>query len=173
MASLVLIDKTGTMKQLNTKCVTREDLYKKCGFKKAADFERRAIWKIGEEYIELWAKNVGKANTENKYDMPPPVDNDLYFGTCCLFKTDEGGDAIESLTTSEWKKMYEHLFGGFEDIDEEEEPSEDELEKVPAELKTKDGYLKDGFVVADGNEVESDGAYGSELEEEDYDYESE
>ena len=34
--------------------------------------------------IELWARNDGKANTENKYDFPPPVDTKLYFGTCCL-----------------------------------------------------------------------------------------
>ena len=37
----------------------------------------------------------------------------------------------------------------------EAEYSEDELESVPAEEKTKDGYLKDGFVV-DTNEDSSD-----------------
>lgn len=160
MTNIVLVDKTGTLKQLNAKNVCRADLYKKCGFKKSEGFERRTTFKIGEEYVELWAKDQGKANTENKYDMPPPVDTALYFGTCCLMKTDEAGESILELTTKEWTKMYETLFGGFEDLDTEEEPSEDELENVPEELKTKNGYLKDGFVVDD-----------EELEEEEYDYE--
>jgi len=160
MTNIVLVQKTGTLKQLAAKDVTREGLYKKCGFKKSDGFELRTTFKIGDEYVELWAKDQGKANTENKYDMPPPVDTALYFGTCCLFKTNEAGESIEGLTVKEWEKMYETLFGGFEDLNTEEEPSEDELENVPDELKTKNGYLKDGFVVDD-----------DELEEEEYEYE--
>ena len=84
----------------------------------------------------------------------------------------------------------EALFGGFEDIDSEEEPSEDELENIPDEMKTKHGYLKDGFVVntdSDDNKESSDGEYeeasgdesddeggddetDDELQEEPYDY---
>ena len=160
MTNIVLVQKNGSLKQLNAKDVARESLYKKCGFKKCDGFERRTTWKIGNDYVELWAKDQGKANTENKYEMPPPVDKVLYFGTCCFIKTNMAGESIENLTVKQWEKMYETLFGGFEDLNESEEPSEDELENVPDELKTKDGYLKDGFVVDD-----------EELEEEEYVYE--
>jgi hypothetical protein len=171
MTNIVLIDKTGTVKQLNAKSACREHLYKKCGFKKSDGFERRTTWKIGDEFIELWAKKEGKANSENKYDMPPPVDTALYFGTCCLIKTNSAGETIEDLTTAEWSKMYETLFGGFEDIDVEEEPSEDELDEIPDECKTSSGYLKDGFVVEDDVKSDESGSdYGSELEEEEYEY---
>ena len=27
----------------------------------------------------MYSKNTGRANTENKYELPPPVDSDLYF----------------------------------------------------------------------------------------------
>ena len=46
----------------------------------------------------------------------------------------------------EWLKLYEHLFGGFEDLGDEDSFSEEE--DIPDELKTKHGYMKDGFVVS-------------------------
>jgi hypothetical protein len=54
--------------------------------------------------------------------------------------------------------MYEKLFGGFEDLAAtaiEDEEEEDELENVPQKYKTKQGYLKDGFVV-DGSDSDDD-----------------
>lgn len=189
MTSIVLVDKTGTLKQTKVKELTRDKLYLKCGFKKNDNFDTRTSWTItidDTKYtVELWAKDNGKANTENKYDFPPPVDTELYFGTCCMIRLDEDENII-SLTVDEWNKIYEALFGGFEDIDSEEEPSEDELENIPDEMKTKHGYLKDGFVVntdSDDNKDSTDGDYeeGSgdesddeesddELQEEQYDY---
>ena len=74
----------------------------------------------------------------------------MYYGTVLLFKHENEeprNDEIINFTKDEWDKLYEKLFGGFEDLDEEEEDSDDELENVPSEMKTKDGYLKDGFVV--------------------------
>ena len=71
------------------------------------------------------------------------------------------------------EKVYEHLFGGFEDIDDpdsEAEYSEDELDSVPAEKKTKNGYLKDGFVV-DADDESDDDLESEEDEDEEYDEE--
>ena len=131
--------------------MSRDILYTKCGFKNDNDFDKRTTWNIAIEEetfnIELWAKNNARANTENKYDFPPPIDNELYFGTCALLRVDDDENIID-LTTEVWEKVYEFLFGGFEDLDSEEEPSEDELETIPNEMKTKTGYLKDGFVIS-------------------------
>ena len=52
------------------------------------------------------------------------------------------------LTSEEWKTIYEKLMGGFEDLDDNEEESEEEY--VNPEDLTKQGYEKDGFVVEDG-----------------------
>ena len=57
-----------------------------------------------------------------------------------------------------WEKIYEKLFGGFENLAVttiEDEEEEDELANVPKEKKTKHGYLKDGFVV-DSDDDEND-----------------
>ena len=75
-----------------------------------------------------------------------------------------------------WEKIYEVLFGGFEDLSAtavNDELEVDELENVPDEYKTKSGYLKDGFVVEDteSNESENDDqSDGSELDFEEYEY---
>ena len=76
----------------------------------------------------------------------------------------------------DWNKIYEKLFGGFEDLADTtlaDEQEEDELENVPKEKKTKNGYLKDGFVVDDNSdgEGESEVMYSdSELGEDEYLY---
>tara|TARA_Y100000389_G_C17463214_1_gene523362 strand:+ start:2618 stop:3295 length:678 start_codon:yes stop_codon:yes gene_type:complete len=170
MTGIVLINKKGDVKSHNIKQVVRTELYKKCGFKIDKAFERRATWDVtvsNKKYcIELWAKNEGNANTENKYDFPPPVDSELYFGTCCLIRVDKENNII-SLSKEEWYSVYEKLFGGFEDIEVEDEYSEDELAEVPKEMKTKTGYLKDDFVVDDcNNNDDNDDDLEDEEEEE-------
>tara|TARA_B100001093_G_C26508129_1_gene876349 strand:- start:432 stop:803 length:372 start_codon:yes stop_codon:yes gene_type:complete len=57
-----------------------------------------------------------------------------------------------------WKKIYTRLFGGFIDLDKcekEDDEEEDELDTIPDEMKTKEGYLKDGFIVDDEESVDS------------------
>ena len=46
---------------------------------------------------------------ENKYDFPPPVDKDLYFGTCLLVRVNETGLIID-LDAPTWSKIYEKIF---------------------------------------------------------------
>ena len=160
--------------------------------------------------VSVYAKTEGKANMENKYDFPPPIDSTLFFGSCalvCQQIKDDGSLEYVSLSVEQWEKFYEKLFGGFENLadtaaaDEEEE---DELANVPAIKKTKQGYLKDDFVVEDEEEGDAEEAdeydieddedsdnleessgtdeddelegeledFGSELSEEEYDYDS-
>jgi hypothetical protein len=104
--------------------------------------------------VELWARSDGQANQENKYDFPPPVDSELFFGNCALLARDSNTNMID-LTVEKWNKVYEHLFGGFEslaDNEDEDDEEEDELDNVPSSMKTKDGYLKDGFIIEDALE---------------------
>ena len=164
MASIVLVETSGSLKTLKTKEISFETLYKKCGFRISDDFKKQHTWEIklkeGERYVvSLWAKKTGKANFENKYDFPPPVDNALYFGTCAIVRTAlESEETIMNLTKEEWTKIYEKLFGGFHDLgggSDSDEYSEDELENVDPALLTADGYLKDDFIVSDTSAVVS------------------
>jgi hypothetical protein len=207
--SVIIVEKTGTLKTLTIKEFKLEELYKKCGFKKGDGFLKRVEWNAkyeGKKYfIEVYAKTDGRANSENKYDFPPPIDNTLFFGSCAMLaynKEINDSKIYTDLSLPLWKKIYEKLFGGFEDLSATElddENEEDELANVPKEKKTKQGYLKDGFVVDNSDDPDEELSLsdeevdneepddseeeeeepdiiiedlGSELSEESYDYES-
>ena len=159
MPSIVIVEKTGELKVREYKSTNTDELYKKCNLKKPDGFDKVMEWgysKKGDNplTVELWARSDGQANQENKYDFPPPVDSELFFGSCALLSRDSSMKIID-LTVEKWNKVYEHLFGGFEtlaDNADEDEEEEDELENVPSSMKTKDGYLKDGFIIEDALE---------------------
>jgi hypothetical protein len=157
--TLLTVEKSGSIKEVVIKgSFTEAELYKKAGFKTAEGFKLQTTWSIPQvkvnnvdkKYtISLYGKTNGRAGQENKYDFPPPVDNTLFFGACVLVNNVDG--VAQSLSKPEWKAIYEHLFGGFEDIgDEDSEVSVDDVdENVP---RTREGYVKDGFIVDDDDE---------------------
>ena len=165
--NVIIVEKNATLKILSIKDFKEGDLFKKCGFKKAEDFTKQNQWTIklnGAKYIiSVFAKTEGRANNENKYDFPPPIDTKLFFGNCAIVAkkqdtTNDGTFKYTNLSLDLWEKMYEKLFGGFEDLALtaiEDENEIDELENIPKEKKTKDGYLKDGFVV-DSSDAEDE-----------------
>jgi hypothetical protein len=156
---IIIVDKTGILKTLTVKDYKEEELFKKCGFKKPDNFSKQHEWTVKMDkkkyLIAVFAKIEGKANTENKYDFPPPIDTTLFFGSCaivCRVNSEENKTVftLMSCTIAMWDKLYEKLFGGFEDLvatSIEDEHEVDELAGVPSDKKTKDGYLKDGFVI--------------------------
>lgn len=205
---IIIVERLGSLKLLSIKDFKIDELYKKCGFKKPEGFSKQVEWSVKYDekkyFIQVYAKSEGRANSENKYDFPPPIDTKLFYGSCAIvvesipYKQPEISRKYTNLSLALWNKIYEKLFGGFEDLAstaKEDEEEEDELENIPKEKKTKQGYLKDGFVVdsSDTEETypsssESDNEYnsedtddenendyiiedvGSELSEESYDY---
>jgi len=178
--NVIIVEKNAALKMLSIKDFREEELFKKCGFKKADDFTKQTQWSIklnGSKYIvDVYAKTEGRANSENKYDFPPPIDVKLFFGNCAIIAkkqdlSDEGKFKYTNLSLDLWEKMYEKLFGGFEDLTMtaiEDENEIDELENIPKEKKTKNGYLKDGFVV-DSSDTEEDDDVSDDDEEDEYD----
>ena len=173
--TIIIVDKGGSLKTLTVKDYKVEELYKRCGFKKSEGFSLQVEWPVkldGQRYlIQMYGKLDGKANMENKYDFPPPVDKNLYFGSCALvgmIRDDSNNRSHINLSVELWNKIYEKLFGGFEDLAltcNEDEEEEDELENIPKNMKTKKGgYLKDGFVV-DSSDAEEEADFGSDEDE--------
>jgi hypothetical protein len=156
MSKIVVVEKTGILKETTIKNFSLRELYKKAGFKSPDNFKKIHTWEIEKNTITLFAKNTGRAGQENKYDFPPPVDNMLFFGACILvLNLDEDAEIIYDLSVPKWEKMYEFLFGGFEDLDDNEEESEDEDVDSDASF-TKDGYMKDGFIVDEDEDEDDD-----------------
>jgi len=174
---IIIVERLGSLKLLSIKDFKLEDLYKKCGFKKSEDFMKQTEWNIkydGKKYlIQVFAKTDGRANSENKYDFPPPIDTKLFYGSCAIvgqIKKEDGTKSYVNLSIPLWNKIYEKLFGGFEDLAttaKEDEEEEDELDNIPKEKKTKQGYLKDGFVVDSSDTEENTVSDSEEADDED------
>ena len=158
MTKVIIVDKNGDLKETNLKDFKVENLFKKCGLRKNKDFGLRHTWKYNNKFISLFSKDSGRANNENKYDLPPPLDEKLYFGKMLLVCHDDKeltDDNSDDLPKDLWEKCYEKLFGGFEDLGDEDSYSEEE--DIPENMKTKEGYSKeDGFIVDDDEDLDED-----------------
>jgi len=156
----------GTIRELNVKNYVESELYKKAEFKSAEDFKCHTTWPVdfGEKkcVISVYGKTKIRAKQENKYEFPPPIDNTLFFGNCII--TCKIDDQIADLSSKDWEEIYETLYGGFEDIgDEDSEESTDEDDDLP---RTKSGYVKDDFIADDSDADEEDEEEEEEDEEE-------
>lgn len=168
MPKIIIVETNGTVKEASCQDATDAGLYKAIKLKSASGFTCQTTWNVtiadDTFAIALYAKVDGKAGQENKYDFPPPVDSALFFGKCVLVNRD--GD----LTAVNWNRIYEHLFGGFEDLNSDGEGDDDEEDEYDELPLTAAGYAKDGFVVdSDASEVEPE---SEEEEEEEVDSDS-
>ena len=169
---ILIIEKNGNIKTLCIKDYKEEELYKKCGFTKSDDFIIQTEWTKKVDNISytisVFGKTKGKSNYENKYEFPPPIDKHLFFGSCAIIC--KKNKEYTSISLELWNKIYEKLFGGFEDLSKtskEDEEEIDELDNIPKHKKTKNGgYLKDGFVVDTEEENSSNNSYSTEEDDE-------
>jgi hypothetical protein len=169
MPSFVVVEKTGSLKAQKI-AGALGDLYKKCGFKNADGFSCVHTWTIDFNDIEyklsIYGKTEGKANTENKFEFPPPIDNILFFGSCAAVLSTENG-SISDMTPDEFTDIIDNLYGGYSDIGSEDSEEEDDDEDAIMLPKTKHGYVKDDFVVSSDAEDDDDFDDFEEEEEED------
>jgi hypothetical protein len=176
--TIVIVSKTGTLTEVVVEPeneTTLDELTillsKKCGYRNHNGFSCYHTYKYKNKkkfsfyvdnedvipkyiYVDVWAKTDGRAGNENKYEMPPPVDEIIYYGNIALVARIDKEHAV-NLTATIWNVIYERLFGGFEDLAStavEDENEIDELDLIPAYQKTINGYLKDGFVVDDDSD---------------------
>lgn len=163
MVSIILVTKHGIVQEKKINDFDRVNLYKKCSFRKPDHFGLVHTFKMKKNiFIHVFAKDNGRANNENKFELPPPIDNTIYYGTIaivCSNKKQLTNTNVVDLDEETWCKYYQKLFGGFEDLSKtvkQDNEEEDELDNYSKDQLTKNGYLKDGFVVDDVDE-ENDG----------------
>tara|TARA_B110000495_G_C22914910_1_gene534378 strand:+ start:266 stop:967 length:702 start_codon:yes stop_codon:yes gene_type:complete len=154
MTKIIIVDKNKNKKETKLREFSLTELYKKANLKNSKNFIKQHTWKVSDKFVSLFATNSGRANNENGYELPPPIDSELFFGKIIMvkhFNEEINDDNVEDLTLEEWEKIYEKLFGGFEDLGEEDSFSDEEI--IPEKYKTKEGYSKeDGFIVDSGEE---------------------
>ena len=113
MVKTILITKNCEIKSLNIQKVDIETFYKKCKFGNNKNFKKQTTWKWNDNYISLFAKQDGRVNSENKYDLPPPLDKELFYGLmliCAHTEEEVTNDNIIDFNIESWTKLYEELF---------------------------------------------------------------
>ena len=174
MKQVVIIKKTGEIKSKKLKNIKKataidinndsvikvfnSNIQKSIKFKKY--FKRYCDWELDDSIISIFGCKEGRAGSENKYDLPPPEDTDIYFGEILAIQSKN--DTIIDMSISDFESFIELSFGGFEELG-----SQDTEEEHNPEL---DRYESD-FVV-DDNTVEYDEDYDPNQEEEEEEYQS-
>lgn len=93
--------------------------------KKNKNISMLNTWKYNNYDFVIYGCENGNAGEENKYDLPPPIDCELYFNDLYIIKMKN--DKLENLNIEEYNIFYNDCFGGFEDIQSTDDEEEDEL----------------------------------------------
>lgn len=172
----LVVKKDGKILETDIQNTNMEHLAKVSGFTSKNQFKKHHTFHYGDYYYTIFGKTTGKAGSENKYELPPPIDNILFFNSIFILKSSKTTNTsyihiknVKDLLLKEWKNVYETLFGGFEDLGETDTSSEDELKHIDKKHLTKQGYLKDDFVVDDEDDDEEDQDDDDDDDEEDQD----
>lgn len=96
-------------------------------------------WKYNNSFIKLYGYYDGEAGQENKFELPPPVENELYFGDLLIMKKTQ---EIQDFTTDDFLEFYNEMMGGFEDIEDTEDESDEE--EIENHYSSEDSEWKPG-----------------------------
>tara|TARA_Y100000389_G_C17467726_1_gene527215 strand:- start:1658 stop:2131 length:474 start_codon:yes stop_codon:yes gene_type:complete len=148
----ILIKKNGDVEEkISKNPIKIEELYKFCKYKNDTNFEKLHNYSKDDKSCLVYGKKAGRANSENKYEFPPPIDKDLFFGNLCIIQMKK--DEIIDITKKEWNAIYEKLFGGFEDIEHSDGERSCDSTVYSDDEYTKEGYHKNSFVIDDDEEL--------------------
>lgn len=147
---------TGTVTGLSTAKVLR----------KTREATQIGTWSTKSGSIQIWGWKEGKAGTENKHELPPPADELLLFGDAVAVALNEE-EAVIDLTLDAWASFYTEAFGGFEDLEEDEE--EEDLEEEDAEDDAEEDDAEEDDAEEAEEEIEEEEEDEEESEEDEAD----
>ena len=150
MVTFIKIDKEGKLNQ--DKLDNINNLYKKCGLRKAEGFEVIHTYTKGDMVVELWSRNSGRANSKNSYNY------------CFENVNIYGAGAILMKENIEYKdfsiELYNKICTEFEDSKIEDKNIDNKVENSDLESDSE-------------SDSDTDTEDDSELKKEDYIYSSE
>lgn len=98
MNTALVIEKDGTLKISNIKNIDK--LYSVCNYRNDTNFEVLYTWKNTLINYELYGKKKMKGSIKNNYQMPHPIDKELYYGALCVIK--KMNQEIVNMTMEDW-----------------------------------------------------------------------
>jgi DNA-directed RNA polymerase subunit M/transcription elongation factor TFIIS len=117
-------------------------------------------YKNRSQTLFLFGYTTGKAGSENKHELPPPHDTLLCFGDIILLcsKDQKAWTHPVPFKMADYESFYTRAFGGFDDLDSEEEEEEvvedttEIVDEVVEEEVEEVGEDEEGEEVVEGNE---------------------
>lgn len=91
----------------------------------SGNVSREADFKWNQHTISVFCWLNGSAGKENKHELPPPIDEQLYFGDIIVIKHNKG--IIKDFTKKDYDCFYQDAFGGFEELGSEDSWSSEEV----------------------------------------------
>lgn len=118
--------------------------------KKKDTIDLLGSYKNKAQHLFLFGYTTGKAGTENKHELPPPHDTTLCFGDIVVIasKDPNSWSTPVPFSITDYEIFYTKAFGGFEELDSEEEVDdvlveeeeiEEEEEEEEEEEKEEEG----------------------------------
>ena len=142
--------------------------------KKKTPIEELGTYKNGHLRLSLFGYTTGKAGTENKHDLPPPLNEMEYFGDILIVAWREGTawQTPVNFTPDDYEKFYQNALSGDNEDDEDEDDDDDEEEDDEKGLEEE---LEEEVVAAGKKKksVEEDGEPEDEVEDEEEEDEGE
>ncbi len=90
-------------------------------------FNRYCQWNLEDFSISLYGWKNGKHDNENKTEVPPPEDCDLFFGDLLFIKSNLQGNILD-FNIKDYNYFYDKAYGGFESLGSSDSESEEEDE---------------------------------------------
>lgn len=129
------------------------------------DIERECDYEWNNDVISMYCWSEGSESKINKHDLPPPIDNELYYGDILVLRHENGN--LLDLSKDSYNKFYEDAFGGFEDIEDDEElSSEEEPTQSDIDFIASEGEVSSEAEYTDEEESEEEAVSESEEESE-------
>jgi DNA-directed RNA polymerase subunit M/transcription elongation factor TFIIS len=123
--------------------------------------------------LHLIGYTEGKAGTENKHELPPPLESVLAFGDILVLlakdKRTAIGQKLIPMKTEEYEAFYTQMFEGFESLGEEDsEDEEEETDEVDEDAvdDADEVDVEDAEVADEEVESEEEGEEGDEGDDE-------
>jgi len=93
--------------------------------KKNKHISKLNTWDYNDNKLVLYGCENGNAGKENKYELPPPVDCELYFHD--LYFVKYVNNVIVDFSVQEYNIFYNECFCGFENIEDTDDEEEESL----------------------------------------------
>ena len=153
MVKVVILERNGTISgiDISVRCKNiKSNLSKKIKLKGNGNILEICRWDNNDYDIVIFGWNAGLNVNENKHEIPPPYEDNIYFGDICCCKFDKSNKLI-NFNVDDYVKFYNNNYGGFDELlsdDSYNDESDYENMSVNSELMREDYSDSD-----DNNEI--------------------